>query len=505
MRRIPNLKDKPRAGGYGIYYHFDYVGGPRNYKWLNTTQVSRVWEQMHLAYRHGVDRLWIVNVGDLKPIEYPIEFFLDYAWDPEAWPAERLPEYAVRWAAAQFGTEHAQAIAKLLTGYTTINSRRKPELLSPETYSQVNYREAERVVVEYNKLAAEAERIYALVPAEQRDAFYQLVLFPIQACANLNELYVVVGQNRLYAKQGRALTNELVERARELYARDAELCRYYNEELADGKWNHMMDQTHIGYSYWQQPEKQVMPKVEEIELATNAEMGVAVEGSTDSWPGATGTAVLPAMNPWSQQTVYLDIFNRGQGEFDYAITASEPWVRIDEPKGKIQKENRVQIGVNWDEVPAGELQVKMTVTGPNDQTFVVELPIHKPQDSENVAGFVESNGCVSIDSEHYTRAIDTGLIRWNRIPDLGRTSSAMTMFPVTAEQQSPGKDSSRLEYEVHLFNAGKVKVKAYLSPTLDFQNKGGLECAISFDDEAPQRVNLHPDMSVPAWEGMSAA
>jgi hypothetical protein len=413
IRKLPNLKDKPRAGGYGIYYHFDYVGGPRNYKWLNTTQVSRVWEQMHLAYRYGVDRLWVVNVGDLKPMEYPIEFFLDYAWDPEAWPAERLPEYVRAWAAEQFGPEHAATIARLITRYTTINSRRKPELLSPETYSLVNHNEWERVSDEYSHLAQEAEMLSEQIPTEQRDAFFQLVLFPIQACANLNEMYYAAAQNRLYAEQGRANANELAERVRELYARDAELSRQYNEDLADGKWKHMMDQTHIGYTYWQQPDKQAMPEVREIEHPSEAvaEKVPAASESPDSG------------------------------------------------------------------VPVGE----------------------------GLSGFVESNGYVSIDAEHYTRAVGTGIIRWERIPDLGRSASgSMAAFPVTVEAQTPGGDAPHLEYKVHLFKPGKVKVKAYLAPTLDFQNKGGLKCAVSFDDEQPQVVNLHSDTSMSAWEAMVA-
>ncbi len=81
VRRLPKLGDV-RRGGYGMYYHYDYVGGPRNYKWINTNQIERTWEQMHLAYEYGVDRMWIVNVGDLKPMEYPISFFMDYAWNP---------------------------------------------------------------------------------------------------------------------------------------------------------------------------------------------------------------------------------------------------------------------------------------------------------------------------------------------------------------------------------------------------------------------------------------
>jgi len=112
VRRLPALEEPPRQGGYGLYYHYDYVGGPRNYKWLNTSQIIQVCEQMHLAYSYGVDRLWIVNVGDIKPLEFPIEFFMDYAWAPDNWPVERVQEYAKLWAARQFGDAHAAEIGR---------------------------------------------------------------------------------------------------------------------------------------------------------------------------------------------------------------------------------------------------------------------------------------------------------------------------------------------------------------------------------------------------------
>ena len=190
IRKLPQRNEKPRTGGYGIYYHFDYVGGPRNYKWLNTTQISRVWEQMHLAWEYGADRIWVVNVGDIKPMEFPTSFFLEYAWDPAAWPAGSLPEFTRKWAQQQFGPLYAPEIAYILEQYTRFNSRRKPELLAPDTYSLINYREAETIVNAYRDLEMKARNIYQKLPAEYQDAFYQLVLHPVEACANLNDLYV---------------------------------------------------------------------------------------------------------------------------------------------------------------------------------------------------------------------------------------------------------------------------------------------------------------------------
>ncbi|MEJ2306135.1 MAG: glycosyl hydrolase 115 family protein, partial [candidate division WOR-3 bacterium] len=145
VRRLPKLSDSPRSGGYGMYYHFDFVGGPRSYRWLNTMQISRIWEQMHLSYAYGVEEIWIVNVGDIKPMELPIDFFLDYAWNLEKWPAERLPEYTKLWAEQQFGEKYATETAEILNKYTKYNSRRKPESIDSTTYSLIDYREAERV------------------------------------------------------------------------------------------------------------------------------------------------------------------------------------------------------------------------------------------------------------------------------------------------------------------------------------------------------------------------
>ncbi len=154
---------------------------------------------MHLTKDYGDDRIWIVNVGDIKPMEFPISFFLDYAWDPSRWPASKLPDYTRQWAAEQFGHDLADSIAYILSQYTKYNGRRKPELLSPDTYYLLNYREADKIVSDYNLLALQAESIVSKLPKKTRDAYFELVLYPVLACANLNELYVTAAKNKLYA------------------------------------------------------------------------------------------------------------------------------------------------------------------------------------------------------------------------------------------------------------------------------------------------------------------
>ena len=281
LRKLPKLGDKPRKGGYGIYYHFDYVGGPRSYRWLNTNPLPRVREQMHLAHENGVNQIWIVNVGDLKPMELPISFFLDYAWNPDNIQANQVAAYTQRWAAQQFGPKYAVDIADILAKYAKYNGRRKPELLDANTYSLATGEWA-TVVAEYNQLLTRAEAINQQLPAIDHDAFYELVLHPVQACANLNELYYTVALNREAAKTNQPNTNALAEKAQALFAKDAEIKARYHA-VAGGKWDHMMDQMHIGYTTWHDEPKDIMPTV--VTLAVGAVPTTPVPAPAPPAPG----------------------------------------------------------------------------------------------------------------------------------------------------------------------------------------------------------------------------
>ena len=251
IRKLPALDAAPRSGGYGIYYHFDYVGGPRNYKWINTTQIERVWEQMHLAYEHNVKDIWVVNVGDIKPMEFPIEFFLDYAWNPDKWTTDNLQDYYTEWSEKQFGKEYANEIADLVRTYTKYNARRKHELLNIPKYSLTHFNEADNMLADFKTLEKKALALKTKLPKEYLDAYYHLVEHPIVASANLNELYIAAFKNKMYAKQGNIIANDYAEKVQDLYLKDSLITKYYHEELAGGKWNGIMSQMHIGYKSWQ--------------------------------------------------------------------------------------------------------------------------------------------------------------------------------------------------------------------------------------------------------------
>ncbi len=502
IRLLPNLDEKPRSGGYGIYYHFDYVGGPRNYKWLNTVQISRVWEQMHLAYESGVDRIWIVNVGDIKPMELPISFFMDYAWSPKDMPVERMHGYTEGWAEQQFGKKYASRIANILTQYTKFNSRRKPELLSPGTYSLVNFHEAEVILNQYGSLELEANKIYEELPVEYRDAFFQLVLFPVKACANLNRLYVTAAKNRLYASEGRTVTNYLATQVAQLFRNDSLLSLEYNKVLANGKWNHMMDQTHIGYTYWQQPDFNSLPKVDRISNFQGKAAGLSMEGKPGFWQNDSTIAITETIDPFRKTDYSIQLFNRGSEPFSYTIISNVPWLQTSSKNGTIENAEDIQLKVDWEKVSKGKSQGVISIKTNNGTDFFLRVPVFKPErmPSSEFKGFIESNGYISMEAEHYSRAVAQNPLKWAIIPDFGRTLSGITLFPVNLKNIRGSVNQARLEYDVYLFNADHFKVNILVSPTQNFLAKEGLRYSISFDEDKPVIVNINTDRSLAAWE-----
>ena len=249
IRKVPNAEERKRKGGWGMYYHVDYVGAPRNSKWQNVTPVQNLWEQMQLTYEYGIDRLWVLNVGDLKPMEYPITLFLDLAWNPTKYTAENLKEHTVDFCRQQFGEDQAVEAARILNLYSKYNGRITAEMLDRNTYN-LKTGEWKQVSDEYLKLEAEALRQYMTLPEEMKDAYYQLLLFPVQAMANIYEMYYAQAMNHALYKANDPAANQWADKVEACFARDKFLHDQYNNEMADGKWKNMMIQKHIGYRSW---------------------------------------------------------------------------------------------------------------------------------------------------------------------------------------------------------------------------------------------------------------
>ena len=261
VRRVPNAKERKHKGGWGLYYHVDYVGAPRNSKMLNVTPVQNPWEQLTLAYENGIDRLWILNVGDLKPMEYPISQFMDMAWNPRKYDVNNITRHTRDWCAQQFGESQADEAARILNLICKYNGRCTPEMLDKNTYSLENG-EWQEVVNQYLQLEADALRQYNSLPAAYHDAYRQIILFPIELMSNLHQMYFAQAQNHALYKQNNPKANIWAEECERLFKRDSLICDIYNHKMSGGKWNGMMTQKHIGYKSWNDAfEKDTCPEL----------------------------------------------------------------------------------------------------------------------------------------------------------------------------------------------------------------------------------------------------
>ena len=282
VRRVPNAQERKHPGGWGLYYHVDYVGAPRNTKWLNVTQTQQMFEQLSLAYDHGIQRMWILNVGDLKPMEYPITLFMDMAWNPKTYTQQTVTDHTRAFFRTLLSDKTAEnktnnrdgspsgIAAEAADIYNTncqYMARVTPEMLDAQTYN-VQTGEWKRVRDDYLTLETRALRLWEEVPEASRDAFRQVLLFPVQAMANLYDMYYAQAMNQNLAKAGNPDANIWAERVKQCFRRDAQLCHYYNKVMANGKWDGMMTQKHIGYTSWNDDFPQdMMPKTQRVETA----------------------------------------------------------------------------------------------------------------------------------------------------------------------------------------------------------------------------------------------
>ncbi|MFV0505717.1 MAG: glycosyl hydrolase 115 family protein [Bacteroidales bacterium] len=479
VRYLPSMEEKDRKGGWGMYYHFDYVGAPRCYMWANTNQIERVWEQLHLTYTHGVDRIWVVNVGDLKPMELPIAFYLDYAWNPEAIDETNIGSYVQNWGAEQFGAAFSEELKRIMDDYSKYARRRTPELLDAETYSLEHFMEFERVRDDFQSLLQRAESLQQRIPEDNQYAYYQLVYFPIKSMSNLYDMYFAQAMNKLAVKQGRISAKKFADDVKTCFDLDAALCEEYHK-MEDGRWNHIMATPHIGYKSWNGPKQNILPVTQP--LARAAKAGFVVNNTKKS---------AIRVDNVNLQSNIIDVFNVALSDV-VTVECKEAWVTVKEVKSLApNSEKRFELTLN--NAPAKNFKTKVTIKR-NKETLGGLTVEYRYYDAAKLKGAIENNGVVSIEATNYSSAIG-GDIEWASIDNLGRSEGAVIALPYGISREKASTE--HLTYDFTLLNApkdGMLDVTFYFSPTLQFNSFKGLTFGASIDDAAVVLTNIHGDL-----------
>lgn len=520
IRRTGPAKEQDRKGGMGLYYHIDMNGGPWNDRWINTTTFPKLQNQLSLAYKTGIDDLWLINVGDLKPKELPIDFIMHFAWDPDAITAENTYDYALDLAESLFGPEYRDEIAYIITKYPKLNLMRKPEVQTTRIFSHANYREAERVMAEWKDLSSRTEDLAERIPTEYSDAFYELVYYPVIASAGVAEMYLLAGLNNIQAYQGDPQANETADRILTLFEKDKALAAKYNDDIAGGKWKNMMSDIHIGYFMWSMPREAALPTLYRVNPGNAPAMGVALEGSDLAWPAVENAPVavegtglrredrlrftdeekqaspsLPVFDVLGDQEYSIKVFNRGTGSFRASIYADADWVILPSSLVTVSRKSvSVPVKIDWKKAPAGRSEAMVDISHEGGETVTVKVvAVNGTAPAHNAPFYGRYAGEFSIDAGGFSRNVPGKNAGWVFLPDLGRGAGCMGIEPVTAPS-SDANDAPRLEYNVFIPESGPATFLLGIKPTQDVNPARGLRIAVGIDGGEPVVIDARKGM-----------
>ncbi|KAH7304110.1 hypothetical protein BKA65DRAFT_580887 [Rhexocercosporidium sp. MPI-PUGE-AT-0058] len=463
IQHVPLANETSHPAGHGVYYHFDYVGSVRNYKWINTIQLIKTWEQMHLAHEKGAREIWIANVGDLKPL-------------------------INRWAGESFNPSIAAVTTEILTTYGRLVVRRKYELLSntPFVWSTANYDEAELVLQEWVDLLAKTQQVYDSLKSTEQLPYFQMVLHPVLAGKTMIELYITAAVNLQYRSQNRVGTNDIAKSVIVLFNQDDAITKRYHG-LAGGRWNGIVNQQHIGYTSWQEPSNNIRPPISwygSSNVPTGSAFAVAAQGAMVFTPGNTLNN-LYSMDP------YMPPLDKRWFEV-FAIGRMAHWLTLSPPTPP----------------PARRTPVQITITV-NSETVNLVLPVNKRSPPGNFSGHVETGSVVSMEVDHYASIENKNGVTYQVIPEYGRTRAGLKTWPVTSPSQNP-TTGPKVVYSFYTYaGSSSASLTLYFGGSINHDPSRQLKYALSVDDGSATTVQYVPNHtmgSLPSgWEGSATA
>ena len=524
IHRLNNEKELVRKGGSGVYYHASYWGRPHDYLWLPSTHPSLVREEMMKAYETGANRLWVLNVGDIKPQEYNIQQFLDLAYNPAPFKDSRYSrKHFLQWATGIFGQEQGKNIESVMWEYYQLAFERRPEFMgwsqteptTNTTYTDFNHfnfgDEAQKRVDRYEALENAVKKLRKEIPAVDDDAFYQFVYYPVIAASLINKKFIYRDKAYLYGKQNRLIAHDLAILSKNAYDSIVKETDYYNSSLADGKWKHMMSMNPRNLPVYQAP---VLPS---ISIDTAYTWSIAPEGyaGTDSsfqrhsdkttvnGQRSTVTMSLPLFDDLNRQNYFVDIFISKRQPLQWTATTSHDWLRLSAKTGVLtgepgSREVRIWVDVDWRNFNMIDTATATATFSAAGRQIVLNVKATKVnrQELQGYKGFIENNGFISIHASHFSRQTNRPSNEWKVVNNLGYTGTVMQSFPLSAkgnfssQPDSIMKMNAMLEYDFYTFSAGSPVVTVFALPTHPINNNYGARYAVVIDDGPLKMVDI---------------
>ncbi len=500
LRQTPTAKELLREGGNGFYYHLAYQGSPSTYDWLTTTPYSLMREQLTKGYDAGAKDYWIVNVGDIKPAEMGILYFMKMANDIDYWRAVSPRDYVAQQGKTLFGTDRevSKKIADLYCNFTQQAYNQRPEFMGSfssidfdprgqfQYYSTFDFGdEALRIIARYASLEQRAKEIYDELDPKQKMAFWHLVYYPIRSAHNMAERCYYYQRNYYYAKQGRfASVNKYKELSERAHARILADLEQYNTML-DGKWKSITDPfadyniTERVFDIANIPEDLIYQERFEEQRAEG--IGSVCEGQKYG-----DEKVTLRMAKGEDNSRFIDIFNLNTKSSNFSVEADKNYIKISKLSGAVDVEERVWVSVDWAKAPEGLSQAVVTVRG-DGFTKSYPVAVENYNIKLKAKSYMEGCGYVSIEAEQYSRKVDgKDGAKWIEYDDYGYVGSSMFVKGKSINKVVNRGNAARLEYDVYFNTVGKHQGYLYRIPTLNEGKGKSVEIAIGVDDAEPQ-------------------
>ncbi len=507
IKRLPNYTEQQRKGGSGVYYHLSYLGRPHDYLWLCTTSPWLIYEEMNKAWDFNARELWVFNVGDIKPAEYEISFCMDMAYDIHSVSYETIGHHLENWYAEKFGQSVGRKAAILKKDYYQLAFQRKPEFmgwdrLEPKTplkdteFSFVNYMEAEKRLNAYHNLKKDVADLYAMIPEDERPAFHQLVYYPVTAAALMNQKHLLAQQNRWYARQGRIMANELAQKAHDAHDSILLISRQY-ESWKNGKWKIM-----ASYDWMLSFPVYRMPEVDSVEPAKTADWDIWVEGMEET---PYSEYVLPQFNGVYPKKYFFDIYNKSTQTQGWEIETSKEWIITSAKKGKLLKQERIFVEVDWDKISDNQVKTGFIKVQSKDKLISINVLAYMPENKGEMADlFVEDNGAIAINAASFHDKSEKNGYSWQVYDQLGTSGKLLSTVPVTSTPVNHEWDvednAPYVAYDFYTFSRGWFDIRSLVLPTHPINNNRPAFYGISIDDQPPLIVDFSTAYRSEEWK-----
>ncbi len=517
MRALPGKEERSRKGGFGMYFHLDYHGGPCSYEWVASTPVTKIREQMSMAYEYGIRDVWMVNAGDVKFQEYPLNFFMDMAYDFETWGTkEAVAGYARQWTKSQFGTyttsKEQEKIAWILEEYIRLNHLRRPESCNDKVYHPAHFEEGRRMLLRCEKLEQENESMLALLKERKReDAYFSMIYYSAAASANLLKMHLYGGMNHHFALQGKAVANEMGDRMEACIARDEALAEEMRA-FKEGKWAGMEAACHIGFTNWNSEDWRY-PLNYVVRLPKQSRLVVSRADGEDYYTNQYFPipVLIDDFSTSERKKITLEIANGGQGVVKWCIDESCPWLTYSAVQGETRLQERLTLTVNSELLPEGEQEFCFHIRA-GEESVPVQVKAKQRDFSMVPSGcFLPQKGRYVIPAVDYIEKQDGNWegqkASYERLDDYGKYETGMKVFPVTASftKEQTG-EAPALTYALWAEEEGCYELELHTSPANPLVYGGRLTVGLSCNEEEVTELILTDstyrggDNACVAWE-----